>query len=100
QALLRLDMAQAAGWAKLMRQAAVITQNGAKARFSGGGEVNIPVQGSLTTGIHRISFGSSIEVLPRYDASSGRIEIELRADVSDLTDDRGTGTPGRTVSEL
>jgi pilus assembly protein CpaC len=100
QALLRLDMAQAAGWAKLMRQAAVITQNGAKARFSGGGEVNIPVQGSLTTGIHRISFGSSIEVLPRYDALSGRIEIGLRADVSDLSDDRGTGTPGRTVSEL
>lgn len=100
QALLRLDMAQAAGWAKLMRQAAVITQNGAKARFSGGGEVNIPVQGSLTTGIHRISFGSSIEVLPRYDALSGRIVVELRADVSDLSDDRGTGTPGRTVSEL
>lgn len=100
QALLRLDLAQAAGWAKLMRQATVITQNGAKARFSGGGEVNVAVQGSLTTGIHRISFGSSIEVLPRYDAATGRIEVELRADVSDLSDDRGSGAPGRTVAEL
>ncbi len=100
EALLRLDMAQAAGYAKLVRQAAVITQNGAEAHFSGGGEVNIPVQGSLSTGIHSISFGSSIEVLPRYDAESGRLEIQLRASVSDLTDDRGSGTPGRTTSEL
>lgn len=100
QALVRLDLACAAGYAKLMRQASVLTRNGSKARFSGGGEVNIPVQGSLATGIHRISFGSSIEVLPRYDARSGRIEIALRADVSDLSDDRGTGTPGRTLSDL
>ncbi len=100
EALVRLDMAQAAGFAKLVRKAAVITQNGAEARFSGGGEVNIPVQGSLTTGIHSISFGSSIEVRPRYDASTGRLEVELRASVSDLTDDRGSGTPGRTTSEL
>lgn len=100
QALLRLDLACAAGFAKLLRQASVLARNGSKARFSGGGEVNIPVQGSLATGIHRISFGSSIEVLPRYDARSGRIEIALRADVSDLSDDRGTGTPGRTVSDL
>lgn len=100
QALLRLDLAQSAGWAKLLRQATVITQSGAKARFSGGGEVNIVVQGALATGIHRIAFGSSIEVLPRYDATSGRIEIELRADVSDLSDAHGSGTPGRTVSEL
>lgn len=100
QALLRLDLACADGSAKLLRQASVLTRNGSKARFSGGGEVNIPVQGSLATGIHRISFGSSIEVLPRYDARSGRIEIALRADVSDLSDDRGTGTPGRTLSDL
>jgi pilus assembly protein CpaC len=70
QALLRLDMAQASGWAKLMRKAAVIAENGMRAEFSGGGEVNIPVQGSLTTGIHTISYGSRIEVLPRYDCHS------------------------------
>ncbi len=100
QALLRLDIAQASGFAKLMRRAALITQNGKSATFSGGGEVNIPVQGSLTTGIHRIAFGSTIEVLPRYDRSSGRMEIALSADVSDLTDDRGSGAPGRVTSTL
>src|SRR5690606_11797559 len=75
QALLRLDIAQASGWAKLMRKAAVIAENGQPATFSGGGEVNIPVQGGLGTGIHRISFGSTVEVLPRYDVESGRLEI-------------------------
>lgn len=100
QALLRLDMAQTAGWAKLMRKAAVITENGKTAVFSGGGEVNIPVQGSLTTGIHRIDFGSTIEVLPIYDEKSGRLRIQLSADVADLTDDRGSGAPGRVTSSI
>jgi pilus assembly protein CpaC len=100
QALLRLDMAQAAGWAKLRRQAAVVTENGKRAEFSGGGEVNIPIVGSLATGIHSIDFGSTIEVLPRYDSDSGRIQVELKADVSDLTDDGGTGAPGRTTATL
>ena len=100
QALLRLDMAQASGWAKLMRKAAVIAENGKRAQFSGGGEVNIPVQGSLTTGIHTIEFGSKIEVLPRYDSETGRLEIEVKAEVSDLTDDRGSGAPGRVTSGI
>jgi pilus assembly protein CpaC len=100
QPLPRLDMAQASGWAKLMRQAAVVTANGTKASFTGGGEVNIPVQGALSGGIHQIDFGSTIDVLPRYDSDNGRIELQVHAEVSDLTDDRGTGTPGRTRSTL
>lgn len=100
QALLRLDMAEASGWAKLRRKAAVITENGKRAEFYGGGEVNIPVQGSLTTGIHTINFGSKIEVLPRYDSETGRLQIELSAEVSDLTDDQGAGAPGRVRSTL
>ena len=100
QALIRLDMAQATGWAKLMRQAAVITENGKQATFSGGGEVNIPIQGSLATGIHRIEFGSTIQVLPKYDRVSGRLQVELSAEVSDLTDDRGSGAPGRVTSAV
>jgi Flp pilus assembly secretin CpaC len=100
QPLPRLDMAQASGWAKLMRQAAVITANGTQASFTGGGEVNIPVQGALAGGIHQIDFGSTIDVLPRYDSDNGRIELQVHAEVSDLADDRGTGTPGRTRSTL
>ncbi len=100
QALLRLDMAQSTGWAKLMRKAAVITENGKRAEFSGGGEVNLPITGGLATGIHTIDFGSRIEVLPRYDSETGRLQIEISADVSDLTDDRGTGAPGRVTASI
>ena len=100
QALPALDLAQATGWAKLQRHATLITANGTKANFTGGGEVNIPVQGSLTTGIHKIEFGSTIGVQPRYDNESGRLELEIHADVSDLTGDPGSGAPGRTTSTL
>lgn len=100
QALLALDVAQVTGAARLLRKAALITENGRTASLAGGGEVNIPVQGSLTTGIHRISYGSTVEIAPTYDPQSGRLELSLSADVSDLSDDRGTGAPGRVVSSL
>jgi pilus assembly protein CpaC len=100
QALLRLDMAQASGWAKVMRQAAVVTENGQKSSFSGGGEVNIPIQSALSTGIQKIPFGSVVEVEPTYDSSSGRIELRIHADISELQGDNGTGVPGRLTSAL
>jgi len=100
QALPRLDLAQSKGWAKLMRQAAVITENGSEADFSGGGEINIPVQSALSVGVRQISFGSEIRVKPRYDRESGRIELALHAQVSDLSSDEGTGIPGRVISNL
>lgn len=100
QALPALDLAQSTGWAKLQRHATLITANGTKANFTGGGEVNIVVQGSLATGIHKIEFGSTIGVEPRYDSDSGRLELNIHADVSDLTADQGSGTPGRVTSTL
>lgn len=100
QALPRLDMAQAAGFAKVLKQAAVITANGSEASFSGGGEVNIPIQGSLVAEIRAIEFGSLVQVLPRYDRETGRIELSIHAEVADLVDDNGTGAPGRLTSKL
>ncbi len=100
QALPRLDIAQASGWAKVMRQAAVVTANGEKASFSGGGEVNVPIQGALTSGVQKIPFGSVVEVEPVYDSKSGRIELRLHADISELESDRGTGIPGRVTAQL
>lgn len=100
QALPRLDMAQSNGWAKLMRQAAVITVNGGQATFSGGGEVNVPIQGALTADVNRIEYGSNIKVKPRYDQNTGRIELTIHANVSDLSEDSGTGVPGRVTSNL
>jgi pilus assembly protein CpaC len=100
QALPRLDMAQASGWAKVLRQAAIVTANGSRATFAGGGEVNIPIAGSLAAEIRAITFGSTISVAPRYDDETGRIEVGLSADVADLVDDNGTGAPGRLTSSL
>ena len=100
QALPRLDMAQSSGWAKVQRQAAVVTANGEKASFSGGGEVNVAVQSALTSGIEKISFGSVIEMEPNYDSTNGRIELRLHADISELESDRGTGVPGRVTAAL
>jgi pilus assembly protein CpaC len=99
-ALPRLDIGQSTGWAKVMRQAAVVAANGEKASFSGGGEVNVLVQSALNTGVQKIPFGSNIEVLPTYDAKSGRIELQLHADISELQSDSGTGVPGRLTSGL
>jgi pilus assembly protein CpaC len=100
QPLPRLDMAQATGWAKVMRQAAVVTANGEKATFAGGGEVNIAVQTAFTTGVQKIEFGSQIAVEPRYDSRTGRIELRVHADISELDSDRGTGIPGRVTAAL
>lgn len=100
QALPRIDLGEVAGWAKILRQAAVVTANGEKATFSGGGEVNVLVQSAVTTGIQRIAFGSEVEVEPLYDSKTGRIELRLHADLAELESDRGTGVPGRTTSTL
>jgi pilus assembly protein CpaC len=100
QPLPRLDLLQATGWARLSRQAVLVTANGNHARFSSGGEVNLAIQGALTAEIRQIEFGSIIQVLPLYDPETGRIELSISADVSDLTDERGSGVPGRTVSRL
>jgi pilus assembly protein CpaC len=100
QALPRLDFAESEGFAKILRKAAVITANGTEATFAGGGEVNVRVQGALAAEIRSIPFGSTVKVLPRYDRDSGRIELSLDAEVSDLTADTGTGAPGRSKSEL
>jgi hypothetical protein len=100
QALPRLDMAESEGWAKLLRKAAVITANGTQARWSGGGEINVPLEGGFGGSLRSIVFGSQIDVLPRYDRASGRIELVIHADVSDLASDGGTGVPGRVTSTL
>lgn len=100
QALPRLDMAETAGHAKLLKHSALITANGSEAKFAGGGEVNVSVGGGITGSLERISYGSEISMRPRYDSDSGRVELAVHADISDLAPDRGTGIPGRSTSSL
>jgi pilus assembly protein CpaC len=95
------DLAQARGWAKVYRQATLVTANGTEAVFTSGGEFNVQVQNNLTVDVQAIEFGTKVSVLPRYDATTGRIELEITADVSDLDASRGIqGIPGRVTSHV
>lgn len=95
----RLDLLQTSGWARVMRHVSMITANANTARFSSGDEIYIPIIGSQSAELRQIFFGSTVEVLPRYDSESSRIELRVNASVSNLTDSRGTGVPGREISE-
>jgi pilus assembly protein CpaC len=101
QPLPRLDIASRRGWAKVLKQATVITNNGSEATFSSGGEQNFPVNTGLTIGIEKIPFGTVLTVMPLYDAERKALSLKLDADISDLTASiSGTQLPGRTTSKL
>jgi pilus assembly protein CpaC len=101
QPLPRLDIASRRGWAKVLKQATVITNNDAEANFSNGGEQNFPINTGLTIGVQRIPFGTDLTVLPHYDPEKRELTLKLGADVSDLTASAaGTALPGRSTSKL
>lgn len=100
QPLPGLDIAAANGWAKVLKQSAVITTNGNEATFESGGEVNVPIVSGLNSKLEKITFGTNVTVQPRYDPRSGNLEVKLTADVSDLTPSPGTQLPGRDTSKV
>jgi pilus assembly protein CpaC len=101
QPLPRLDIASRKGWAKVLKQATVITNNGQEATFSNGGEQNFTVNTGLTIGIQRITFGTDVTVLPRFNPERRELDIKLTSDVADLTASiSGTPLPGRTTTKL
>ena len=101
QALPRIDIAQNQGWARLRRQAMVVTANGTPARFDSGGEVNFLVTGVGAARLVTVQFGSELRMTPRFDAQSGRIEIQIEADLSELTNPyTAGGPPGRRRTRL
>jgi pilus assembly protein CpaC len=101
QPLPRLDIASRRGWAKVLKQATVITNNGAEANFSNGGEQNFSVNTGLTIGVQSIPFGTQLTVLPVYDPTRRELSLRLVADVSDLTASvSGAMLPGRSTSKL
>ena len=99
EALPRLDFLHATGWARVMRHVAVVTANGGQATFGSGGEFNVATEGGLTGQLQSIPFGSNITMSPRFDAETGRIDLQINAEVADLTES-GAGVPGRTVTRL
>ena len=96
----RIDIAQANGWARVYRQAALITANGVEATFNAGGELNVPVQSGVQGTLQQIEFGTQLTCLPRFDPDTQRIELQITAQVADLSDDRGTGVPGLTTQSV
>ncbi len=101
QPLPGLDIASRSGWAKVAKQAAVITTNGTEATFESGGEQNYSVANGLTATIQRIKFGTALTVLPRFDPVTKDLEIKVDADISDLVPPvRNTPLPGRQTSHL
>ena len=101
QAILpRIDIAQSNGWARIYRQAALITANGVEAKFSAGGEINVAVQSGIQGTLQQIEFGTTLSCLPRFDPESGRIELQVQAELADLSDDRGTGLPGLSTHSI
>jgi pilus assembly protein CpaC len=102
QALLGLDVAAANGWAKVLKHSTVITANGSKANFASGGEENFQIVNNLSSGIHSLSFGTNVEVLPRFDPGTGELEIKVDAKMSELTQavSAASNLPGRNTTDL
>ena len=101
QPLPGLDIAATHGWAKVLKQATVITTNGVEAKLGNGGEQNFSIANGLTSTIRAINFGTNITVVPRFDPQTRDLEVKVDADVSDLTDPiAGTSLPGRQTANL
>lgn len=101
QPLPGLDIAARNGWAKVLKQATVITTNGTDAHFESGGEQNYPVTAGLSATIQKITFGTALKVVPFYDPISREVELKVAAEVADLTPSAsGTPLPGRDTTKL
>ena len=96
-----LDLAAHRGWAKVLKQATLITGNGNEAKFSNGGEQNFTISENLTTNIRPIEFGINLTVLPRFDRDTRDMGVKILADEGDLTPPgQGTTIPGRNTAKL
>jgi pilus assembly protein CpaC len=101
QPLPALDIAANSGWAKVLKQSTVISSNGSEATFESGGEQNFAITGGLSNEIKSIKFGTNLTVLPRYDARTRDLSVQVTANVSDLVAPTGsTSIPGRNVTQL
>jgi pilus assembly protein CpaC len=101
QPLPALDIASRRGWAKVLKQATIITGNGAEARFDSGGEQNFTVSTNFTANIHPITFGIDLVVLPRFDRTTRDMEVKISAENSDLVPPAASSNlPGRDRASL
>ena len=102
QVLPGLDIAATHGWAKVLKHSTVVTSNGSEAKFQSGGEQNYFVSNNFAASLQQIEFGTRVRALPRFDPQTNELEVQLVAEVMDLTPpvSAGTDLPGRNVSRL
>ncbi|HET9930882.1 MAG TPA: pilus assembly protein N-terminal domain-containing protein, partial [Polyangiaceae bacterium] len=102
QPLPALDLAATKGWAKVLKYSTVVTANGTEANFSSGGEQNYVISSGFGAALTQVRFGTDVKVLPRFDPATRELEVQLAAEVMDLTPPVAAGTdlPGRNVSKL
>lgn len=94
-----LDLLSMAGWAKVLKQSTLVATNGTVARYRSGGEVNVRVAGVAGGELRTISFGSDVQVTPRYNPQTGRIDLLVEAEAAELGD-TVDGVPGRSLSKV
>lgn len=94
-----LDLLSMAGWAKVLKQSTLVATNGTAARYRTGGEVNVRVAGVAGGELRTIPFGSDVQVTPRYNPQSGRIDLVIEAEAAELSD-AVDGVPGRSLSKV
>ncbi len=100
QPLPRLDIASRHGWAKVIKQASVISSNGSEAHVFSGNELNFKlVSFSAASNLVKLQAGADLKVLPRYDSQSREIEISLEGEMADFTSNNGGDVPGRALSK-
>lgn len=100
QPLPRIDFLQSTGWARVMRQASIVTENGGSASFHGGEEVNVLAANGLQAQVQSIQAGANVTVTPRYDRVTGRIDLTVGAQMSDLVPSASGQPPGRIFNNI
>ena len=96
----RLDLAQTAGWAKVMRHASVVVTSGASGTYSSGAELHVKVGSGLAVGLEKITTGTRLVATPLYDRTDGRLDLKIEAEVSTLGGPSNDGLPGRKVTRV
>ena len=100
QALPRLDIGARNGWAKVLKQTSLVTENGSTSAFSNGGETNFLTSVGLAVSVTGVSFGTKLEVRPRYESLTREVQVSVKAEIADLVPPQAGTVPGRTTTTL
>ncbi|NBC36798.1 secretion system protein [Novosphingobium sp. FSY-8] len=98
--LAALDAGETAGLVTTLAQPNLTALSGETAEFQAGGEIPIPLAGSLgTVGIEFKKYGVSLSYTPTVLAD-GRISLRVRPEVSDISSQNSVTLNGYTVPSL